>query len=177
MSENESYEIFTRVDRSTSKGVRAASNVALDVLEVLNRPDIKESIKEGHHVGASSHLIQSSILRDMEILGFTSERKGLFADFKVAGLRPDYFKPLDDGGILFEVERGKTLANNMDLLDVWKTHICKEAKHLFLLVPLIRETEKGGEQKIFNSVTNRIATFFDEKVDPIDVESVHIFGY
>jgi hypothetical protein len=65
----------------------------------------------------------------------------------------------------------------MDLLDVWKTHICKEAKHLFLLVPTIRETEKGIDQKIYSTVCNRIGTFFQEGVQPIDVESVHIFEY
>jgi hypothetical protein len=113
----------------------------------------------------------------MENLGFSSERKGLFANFKVAGLRPDYFKQVDGGGILFEVERGKTIANNMDLLDVWKTHICKEARHLFLMVPKIRKTEKGAEQKIFNTVCNRMESFFQENVQPIDVDSVHIFGY
>ena len=41
----------------------------------------------------------------MNSLGFTSEKKGLFADYKVAGLRPDYFKKVGDSGILFEVER------------------------------------------------------------------------
>jgi len=75
------------------------------------------------------------------------------------------------------VERGKTIANNMDLLDVWKTHICRDANHLFLLVPSIRETEKGVDQKIFNTVQNRVGTFFQDGVKAIDVESVHIFGY
>ena len=31
-----------------------------------------------------------------------------------------------------EVERGKTTTNNMDLLDIYKCHICEEANHLFL---------------------------------------------
>ena len=72
---------------------------------------------------------------------------------------------------------GKTIANNMDLLDVWKTHICQEAKHLFLLVPVIRVTEKGGEQKVFKFVEKRIGAFFSPHVKPIDVDSVHLFGY
>jgi hypothetical protein len=113
----------------------------------------------------------------VEPLGFVSEKKGLFAAYKVSGIRPDYFKSLAGGGILFEVERGKTIANNMDLLDVWKTHLCSEAKHLFLMVPNIRVTEKGGSQKIFNTVENRIETFFLSESTPIDVNSVHLFGY
>jgi hypothetical protein len=65
----------------------------------------------------------------------------------------------------------------MDLLDVWKTHLCSEAKHLFLMVPNVRVTEKGTAQKIFNTVENRIETFFLTESKPIDVHSVHIFGY
>ena len=58
-------------------------------------------------------------------LGFENEKKGLFKDYKVAGLRPDYFHPT--AGILLEVERGKTHMNNMDLLDMWNCHICNQA--------------------------------------------------
>ena len=65
----------------------------------------------------------------------------------------------------------------MALLDVWKTHICEHAKHLFLLVPDLRITEKGLSQKIFPTVENRIETFFLKEVSPIDVDSVHLFGY
>ena len=74
-------------------------------------------------------------------------------------------------------ERGKTIANNMDLLDVWKTHICPEAKHLFLMIPRIRVTGNQQEQKIFQSVEKRTGTFFNEQAHDIDVESVHLFGY
>jgi len=177
MEHSEGYEYFVRKDTDKSAGVVEARALAIQVLNILKRSDVVAAISAAHHVGASSHSIQSSILKDMEILGFTSERKGLFADFKVPGIRPDYFKPLTEGGILFEVERGKTIANNMDLLDVWKTHICKDANHLFLLVPRVRRTHKGTEQRIFNTVVNRVGTFFAEGVTQVDVNSVHIFGY
>ena len=65
----------------------------------------------------------------------------------------------------------------MDLLDVWKTHICAEAKHLYLLIPLIRVTTKGKNQKIFGTVENRLSTFFKNELQPIDVSSIHLFGY
>ena len=42
-----------------------------------------------------------------------------------------------------EVERGKTVLNNMDLLDVWKCHICESANYLFLIVPQMRHDGAG----------------------------------
>ena len=44
------------------------------------------------------------------------EKKGLFKNYN-SQLRPDYYKKLKKSGIILEVERGKTLKNNMDLLD------------------------------------------------------------
>jgi len=151
--------------------------VSAEVLAVFQKFEVLEGIQAVHKFGASSAKVQAVLLTHLQELGFTSERKGLFKDMNVSGIRPDYYKPLSVGGILFEVERGKTIANNMDLLDVWKTHICQEAKHLFLLVPNIRITEKKKEQKIFASVEKRIGTFFLEQTHPIDVDSVHLFGY
>jgi hypothetical protein len=173
----ESYRVFLRPGLADSQNLTETLNLSRQVFEILSNKKVKEAIADVHKFGASSHSVQKSILEQMQSLGFVSEKKGLFASYKVSGIRPDYFKPLTEGGILFEVERGKTIANNMDLLDVWKTHLCTEAKHLFLLIPKIRVTEKGGAQKIFNTVENRIETFFLSGSTPIDVHSVHIFGY
>ena len=173
----DSYRVFLRPGLANSQNLTETLTTSRQVFEILKTDQVKDAIAEVHKFGASSHTVQKSILDQMESLGFTSEKKGLFASYKVSGIRPDYFKPLKGGGILFEVERGKTIANNMDLLDVWKTHLCSEAKHLFLMVPNIRVTEKGGAQKIFNTVENRIETFFLSESNPIDVHSVHIFGY
>jgi hypothetical protein len=173
----ESYRVFLRPGLADSQNLTETLNLSRQVFEILSNKKVKEAIADVHKFGASSHSVQKSILEQMQSLGFVSEKKGLFASYKVSGIRPDYFKPLTEGGILFEVERGKTIANNMDLLDVWKTHLCTEVKHLFLLVPKIRVTEKGGAQKIFNTVENRIETFFLSGSTPIDVHSVHIFGY
>jgi hypothetical protein len=177
MDVTESYRVFLRPGLSDSQNLKETLEVSGQVHEILKNQKVKDSIAEVHKFGASSHTVQKSILDQVEPLGFVSEKKGLFAAYKVSGIRPDYFKSLAGGGILFEVERGKTIANNMDLLDVWKTHLCSEAKHLFLMVPNIRVTEKGGSQKIFNTVENRIETFFLDENKPIDVNSVHIFGY
>ena len=177
MEVTESYRVFLRPGLADSQNLTETLNLSRQVFEILTNKKVKDAIAEVHKFGASSHTVQKSILEQMESLGFVSEKKGLFASYKVSGIRPDYFKPLEEGGILFEVERGKTIANNMDLLDVWKTHLCTEAKHLFLLVPKIRVSEKGSAQKIFNTVENRIETFFLSGSTPIDVHSVHIFGY
>ena len=177
MEVTESYRVFLRPGLEDSQNLTETLTTSRQVLENLKTKKVKDKIAEVHKFGASSHTVQKSILDQMESLGFVSEKKGLFASYKVSGIRPDYFKSLTGGGILFEVERGKTIANNMDLLDVWKTHLCSEAKHLFLMVPNIRVTEKGAAQKIFNTVENRIETFFLHENKPIDVHSVHIFGY
>jgi hypothetical protein len=174
---SESYRVFQRSNLLNDKNLEVVMSTSLKVQKVLTSKEIKEKIAEVHKFGASSHIVQKTILTQMESLGFASEKTGLFSSMKVSGIRPDYFKKVEGGGILFEVERGKTLANNMDLLDVWKTHICEEAKHLFLMVPNIRVTEKGRDQKVFNTVENRINTFFLKDSYPIDVNTVHLFGY
>ena len=171
------FHVLSRVDLTSTPDFREVTKLANSVLEILNNKSVKDAIAKAHVFGASSHTIQKAILPQMLELGFTSEKKQLFSDYKVGGLRPDYYKPLATGGILFEVERGKTIANNMDLLDIWKTHICKEANHLFLLVPNIRVSKNLNEAKIFPSVKNRIETFFSENISAIDVDSVHLFGY
>ena len=171
------FHVLSRVDLTSTSDFREVSKLANSVLEILNKKSVKDAISKAHVFGASSHTIQKAILPQVLELGFSSEKKQLFSEYKVGGLRPDYYKPLSKGGILFEVERGKTIANNMDLLDVWKTHICKEANHLFLLVPNIRVSKNLNEAKIFPSVKNRLETFFNENISAIDVDSVHLFGY
>ncbi len=105
-------------------------------------------------------------------MGFQSEKKGLFKEYHTPNLRPDYYLKLDKGGILLEVERGKTIMNNMDLLDIWKCHICEEANHLFLVVPI----QISHTPNCFNYVVRRLETFFKES-NYINIDSVSIFGY
>ena len=169
--------VFERPGLKDSANLIAVRRLANQVFGLFSIPEIIQGISQAHVFGASSANVQAVIQEKMADIGFQSERKGLFKDMTVAGIRPDYYKQLDGGGILFEVERGKTIANNMDLLDVWKTHICPEAKHLFLMVPKIRVTGTHQEQKIFQAVEKRIGTFFDEQAHNIDVETVHLFGY
>ena len=171
------FQVFSRVDMTSSQELIEVSDLAKKVYEILGKSSVKDEISKAHVFGASSHSIQKAILPEMIGLGFASEKKKLFSEYKVSGLRPDYYKPLKKGGVLFEVERGKTIANNMDLLDIWKTHICSEANHLFLLVPNIRVSKNQSQAKIFPTVKNRIETFFAKNISAIDVDSVHLFGY
>lgn len=67
-------------------------------------------------------------------LGFRNESKGLFVSYANKAVRPDYYLPVSDTGILLEVERGKTTINNMDFLDFWKCHLYEAANYLFLMV-------------------------------------------
>ena len=85
--------------------------------------------------------------------------------------------PLEGTGILFEVERGKTLINNMDLLDLWKCHICREASILFLFVPrVLRQNEDDAGRRVYTAVVNRLGTFF-ESGNETNVRAAFIFGY
>jgi len=91
---------------------------------------IYSAIQRVHRLGGKSQEIQAVLEADLEALGFNSERKGLFEDYVVSGLRPDFYRPVDDSGILVEVERGKTITNNMDLLDLWSaTYVPKRISY------------------------------------------------
>jgi len=171
------YATFLRHGLLESTNLKEVNSLAQEMKNLLAEDSVRKAISSVHLLGASSHKVQSVIIKEVEALGFQSEKKGLFGNFEVSGIRPDYYKEVSGGGVLFEVERGKTLANNMDLLDIWKTHICVEAKHLFLMVPILRVTKSGAQQKVFMAVKKRIGSFFAPNVQAIDVDSVHIFGY
>lgn len=149
-----------------------ANKIAEKLINHLNEIEIVDMVVKAHIPNAKSSEIQNIFLPKVDELGFASEKKGLFQGTSVSSLRPDYFLKIDErSGIIMEVERGKTLANNMDLLDLWKCHICPEANFLFLVVPNIRKT-----RKVFNAVSKRISTFFSAETFT-NVDAVFIFGY
>lgn len=150
--------------------------IADRLLGFMQTPAIEAEIAGVHKFGASSHDVQRVVLPVLTTLGFVSEKRGLFVEYGVSGLRPDYYLPVADTGILLEVERGKTTTNNMDLLDLWKCHICRHAEYLFLLVPHERPSENGQVLRHFRQVQPRLATFF-EAGNHVNVEAVFLFGY
>jgi hypothetical protein len=143
---------------------------------ILNRIDTQQKLINAHKVGASSLTIEAIILEDVLRLGFQSQRKGLFAAYAKSGIRPDFFVPVGRSGILLEVERGKILANNLDLPDLWKCHICCEADYLFLLIPKYRPMNNGKKMPVFPRVSARLQTFFCAP-NVINVEAAFLFGY
>ncbi len=155
----------------------SANLIAQSLLDGANKPEVLFAIDQANSPGTSSQSVQAAILRVVEGLGFESEKKGLFSDYAVSALRPDYYLGLGNTGILFEVERGKTLNNNMDLLDMWKCHICPEATILFLFVPRLlqqNDTQKGT--KVYSAVLNRLGTFFTPG-NETNVHAAFVFGY
>jgi hypothetical protein len=64
----------------------------------------------------------------------------------------------------------------MDLLDLWKCHICEHASYLFLIVPQERPSQNGSIMWHFKSAQKRLATFFEPK-NHVNVDAVFLFGY
>ena len=152
--------------------IEEVNQIANKLKEYLETESVLKALKSLNVKHTGSLEIQNVFIEFAKQLGFESEKKGLFKDYKTPRLRPDYFKKLNNGGILLEVERGKTITNNMDLLDLWKCHICKDANHLFLIVPL----NVSHTSNIFRNVCKRMDSFFD-KDNYTNVDSVTIFGY
>lgn len=144
--------------------------------EYLARSEVVEMILEANRPGRSSADIQGVFLAKAVDLGFSSEYKGLFADY-LSALRPDYFLPIGETGIILEVERGKTTINNMDLLDFWKCHICRRAHYLVLLVPTeLRQNDTMSPRNEFVAVRKRLSSFF-EPDNYTNVRGLFLFGY
>ena len=155
---------------------KEVENIAFDFLDYLNSIDIKLKINENNKIDASSAEIQNIFIEKLIELGFSSEKNNLFNEYNKK-LRPDYYKSLSaNTGIIIEIERGRTLHNNMDLLDIWKCHICDFANYLFLVVPKYRFDRKGGKITVFKNVDNRIKCFFEQK-NYINVDGIFLFGY
>lgn len=152
-------------------------DIANKLYRALNAETVLANILANNVHGVSSHEIQNCFLEDAIKIGFRSEAKGLFKEFKNQLLRPDYYLPLGKSGIILEVERGKTTINNMDLLDFWKCHLCKNADFLFLLVPKsLKQKSAKSPRNEFKTVSGRLSSFFQEG-SYTNVYGLTIFGY
>ena len=147
-------------------------SVAKEIETYLLNKEVYERIKKANTKGTSSQIIQEIIEEIAKPLGFTDEKEGLFKKYSNSGLRPDFYKKLGKTGILMEVERGKTTTNNMDLLDIYKCHICEEASHLFLFVPI----EVSHTKNIYKNVCKKVFNFFIKK-NYLNIDSLIIYGY
>jgi hypothetical protein len=153
---------------------RTARRVAAHLRTALDCTDVRDALDAIAPVGGSSHEVDAIVRPHAEPLGFSSQRTDLFLGYPV-GLRPDWYRRLGATGIILEVERGKAVTNNMDLLDLWKCHIRREASHLILVVPkVVRRT--SGIESVYPRVVTRLSTFF-EPGNETNVSSVAILGY
>lgn len=144
-----------------SQEFRMVESIAQQLLLNLNSASSLSLIAAANTPKASSHAIQNTFTEFIRSLGFVEESRGLFAEYESSALRPDYFLPLGDTGILLEVERGKTTINNMDLLDFWKCHLCSRANYLFLMVPkALRQNDRMRPRNEFVTVARRLGAFF-----------------
>lgn len=128
-------------------------------------------------IGGTSHAVDDILAPIARHLGFERQRKDLFKSYPTR-LRPDWYRAFGapgTGGILLEIERGKALTNNMDLLDLWKCHICREAHHLFLVVPH-RVERSSTTELVYTRVVTRMRTFV-EPANVVDVATIAVFGY
>ena len=152
------------------------SIIAKQLLNHLNQPNKIEELMVANQPGNSSAMVQDVFIGYAKELGFESEKTGLFKEYSM-GMRPDYYKKTKNSGIIIEVERGKTTINNMDMLDFWKTHLCKHANHLFLFVPKeLRQNATMKPKKEFNNVKKRLEKFF-RSGNETNVHTLHLFGY
>ena len=170
-------ETFVQSCLAESEDFRQVELIRDSLFEYLNHSDSLAAIEVANKPRANSAEIQSIFLDHAQSLGFRSEAKGLFSDYATPGLRPDYYKPLGDTGILIEVERGKTTINNMDFLDLWKCHVCPVADYLFLMVPqALIQNETMRPRKEYATVVKRMSTFFTDG-NYTNVRALTVFGY
>lgn len=148
-------------------------------IKYLSLPEIGKQIDTANQPGNKSQEMEKVINPIAEDIGFKSQKKGLFKDYEL-NLRPDYYLPLDQTGIIIEVERGQTTQNNADIKDFWKVHIVSEANYLFLFVPnYLRQTKNNPtlvRDKTYDKVIKRMTPFF-KKDNYTNVRGLVMLGY
>lgn len=170
------FHVFSREDRQEDEFQRVL-RIAESLRDNLDTAETRVRIAKVNALGIPSQAVQACIVDHALSLGFQSEKMGLFESYITAHLRPDYYLKLSEGrGVILEVERGKTTANNMDLLDIWKCHICHDAQYLFMMVPMLRPDKNGKMQKIYTKVVERMDPFF-RKDNYVSVYGLFLFGY
>lgn len=163
-----------QIDNKIYSKVKEVGNAIFDY---CSTSEARVLFDEANSPGSSSSKVQDVFLGKALELGFQSEKKHLFQNIPTSNLRPDYYKKINHSGIIIEVERGKTIMNNMDMLDMWKCHLCTDANHLFLFVPnALQHNSNTTPYDCFRIVSNRMEPFF-VKGNYSNVHSLWIFGY
>ncbi|MGA3082395.1 MAG: hypothetical protein ABSD44_13660 [Terracidiphilus sp.] len=171
-----SYISFVKDPVALPVELEEVRGIAEQLRDHLDKPEVLSAIKEQHVINGTSQQIQAVLSKGIEDLGFEREKRGLFKEQKVSSLRPDFYRKVGTSGILLEIERGKTITNNMDLLDLWKCHLCPTADFLFLVVPNKRVSENGTSIRAFEQASKRLSTFFQPGYY-VNVQALFLFGY
>jgi hypothetical protein len=146
--------------------VRTAEALAARITGLWDTEEYKLAVAHN----ASSSLIQALVAPVLIEGGYVTE---IHQKVGSSGFRPDFLS--DCGRVMVEVERGKTLINNMDMYDMWKCHIHPTANHLILLVP-IWYVRNGGRSATYPNVCRRLGQFFEEG-NGTNVVSLNVIGY
>ena len=152
---------FVRSDLAASSEWNEIQRIVTELVDYMNRPNVYAQLCKANVPRSESQNVQAVIKDKTSELGFRDESKGLFAGYSTRGLKPDYYREVGCTGVILEVERGKTINNNMDFLDFWKCHICRVASFLILLVPTeLRHNDKDRPTQAFRAASNRLESFF-----------------
>ena len=173
------YSKYVQQKYKDSAEWETVSSIADKIHEWCNEKSIRLKLDKANRPKRNSKDVQDVLLPKLEQLGFSSEARGLFNDYKTRQLRPDYYLEVEATGIIVEVERGQTTINNADLRDLWKCHICKHADYLFIFVPVaLKHKEIDLPNNAYARVNNRLESFFDpEGVNYTNVRGLVVFGY
>jgi hypothetical protein len=168
---------YVQISFDDSNEWRAVISRADSFMSYFRSGEVKEQIAAANQPRTNSKEVQEVLLPKAKELGFRSEAKGLFDDYATSALRPDYYCPIGETGIILEVERGQTTTNNNDLRNFWKCHICTQASYLFLFVPLaLRHNEQSTPKNEYKRVNDRLEAFFRPS-NYTNVRGLVVFGY
>lgn len=163
-----------KADSGGAEAIRAATALKSRIVSLWGTPEYAEAVAHG----ASSSRFQALIEPVLVGLGYQPEVATSVAD---TAYKPDFVFSTDSCSVMVEVERGKTLDNNMDMLDMWKCHIHPTARHLILLVPIWYEKDGNGDRPgsrtaTYARVCRRMAPFFQPGCFT-NVWSLNLLGY
>ena len=169
MLENNAHS-FVLEEAKNSVNWKRVTEVARDIEAFIK--ENQEAINAANRPGESSKNIENLFEVILKESGFGHEPKKEYVD---RGLCPDFVNR--EMKTIVEVERGKILQNNMDMLDFWKTHIHGECEYLILIVPkLLRHSEGTRPEKPLEKVSSRLGAFFEGK-NKTNVKGLVIIGY
>lgn len=161
-------KLFTQKGFEETQGYKVFLNDNKAIEEFIQSK--KSEITLLNNKGTSSKQVQDYIFEGViKSLGYGSEiRQGQFI--------PDFIKETANFGIMIEVERGKTINNNMDFIDFWKCHINRKANMLILIVPQRVPRAKDKSMNIYSFVLRRMEPLFEEQ-NYTNVKALSVIPY